>query len=334
MWGGGRQARVAADFEYEYGALKDLSAMYYKDAYSGIKDTLVLNGYDLIPKGLMTDAQSAGAVLMANFTVTKVKAFSSGTKVNVTGKSSVQANGKDITFTADAAIVTVPLGVLKAGKITFSPGLSDVKKGAISRLGFGYTSKVVLWYTTKFWQGEGGSTTPTGKMPTQQRAMGLYNLTLVDRFAMEDSDVPNSRGRFPFWRNLVHPEGQSALSGTFVGAYADSMSGKTTDKHKDAAVEKIRAAYPDSADPVAAWTYDWYAPLSFPVDSATAKRGGILHSHRFLAVSFCCSLSSATGVPQTLPFLAHKESWDLGFEISPAGSTQYCLVIITLLRSA
>jgi monoamine oxidase len=43
---------------------------------------------------------------------------------------------------ADAVVVTVSLGVLKSGGITFEPELPDRKKEAVSRLGFGLLNKV------------------------------------------------------------------------------------------------------------------------------------------------------------------------------------------------
>ena len=44
----------------------------------------------------------------------------------------------------DAVLVTVPLGVLKAGSIAFVPPLPERKQGAIQRLGFGLLNKVRL----------------------------------------------------------------------------------------------------------------------------------------------------------------------------------------------
>lgn len=45
---------------------------------------------------------------------------------------------------ADAALVTVPLGVLKKECIHFSPPLPRYKRDAIKRLGFGALNKVCL----------------------------------------------------------------------------------------------------------------------------------------------------------------------------------------------
>jgi hypothetical protein len=42
---------------------------------------------------------------------------------------------------ADAVVVTVPLGVLKAGAIAFEPPLPDWKLEAVARLGFGKLNK-------------------------------------------------------------------------------------------------------------------------------------------------------------------------------------------------
>jgi monoamine oxidase len=52
---------------------------------------------------------------------------------------------------ADRVIVTVPLGVLKADTIAFDPPLSEEKRGAIERLGFGLLDKVVLKFDQPFW---------------------------------------------------------------------------------------------------------------------------------------------------------------------------------------
>ena len=46
------------------------------------------------------------------------------------------------TLRARRAVITVPLGVLKAGDITFEPPLPEAKAAAISSLGFGALDKV------------------------------------------------------------------------------------------------------------------------------------------------------------------------------------------------
>jgi polyamine oxidase len=52
---------------------------------------------------------------------------------------------------ADRVIITIPLGVLKAGTIAFNPPLPEDKQAAIERLGFGLLNKVVLKFDQPFW---------------------------------------------------------------------------------------------------------------------------------------------------------------------------------------
>lgn len=55
------------------------------------------------------------------------------------------------THSADAVIVTLPLGVLKAGTVRFDPVLPAWKTDAIRRLGVGHLEKVALRFSDVFW---------------------------------------------------------------------------------------------------------------------------------------------------------------------------------------
>lgn len=55
------------------------------------------------------------------------------------------------TFFADAAVIAVPLGVLKAKKILFEPKLPDWKEAAIADLGIGLENKIILHFENVFW---------------------------------------------------------------------------------------------------------------------------------------------------------------------------------------
>ena len=55
------------------------------------------------------------------------------------------------TFEADRCTVTLPLGVLKAGSVAFSPELPDGLRGAIGRMGFGAVYKLALEFERAFW---------------------------------------------------------------------------------------------------------------------------------------------------------------------------------------
>ena len=54
----------------------------------------------------------------------------------------------------DAAVITVPLGVLQAGRIGFDPALPAQKQAAIAALGMGVLDKLYLRFDTAFWDGD------------------------------------------------------------------------------------------------------------------------------------------------------------------------------------
>ena len=64
------------------------------------------------------------------------------------------ARGRLNTFTGSHVVVTVPLGVLKSGSISFSPSLPPRKRAAIGRLGFGTFEKVVMRFPEPYWATE------------------------------------------------------------------------------------------------------------------------------------------------------------------------------------
>ncbi|MEL6615392.1 MAG: NAD(P)/FAD-dependent oxidoreductase, partial [Bacteroidota bacterium] len=54
-------------------------------------------------------------------------------------------------FEADRVILTLPLGVLKQGAVTFSPELPEAKQTAIRRMGMGCLNKLYLRFPDVFW---------------------------------------------------------------------------------------------------------------------------------------------------------------------------------------
>lgn len=71
-------------------------------------------------------------------------------------KIDYHANGVDVytdrgQYHADYAIVTVPLGVLKSGRIKFIPDLPKFKRDAIRQLKMGVYDKIILHFDYAFW---------------------------------------------------------------------------------------------------------------------------------------------------------------------------------------
>lgn len=109
-----------------------------EDAISG-DEVIFPRGYDELPRRI-----AAGLDVRLSHTVTSVARTPNGVVV-VTPTAS---------FTAGQAVVTVPLGVLKAGDIAFTPPLSPDVTGAISRLGMGVFNKIFLQFPARFWHEE------------------------------------------------------------------------------------------------------------------------------------------------------------------------------------
>lgn len=57
-------------------------------------------------------------------------------------------------YSADKVVVTVPLGVLKRGAISFQPALPQNKRNAIEALGMGVFNKVYLSFPEVFWEAD------------------------------------------------------------------------------------------------------------------------------------------------------------------------------------
>ncbi|MFD7641912.1 flavin monoamine oxidase family protein [Kitasatospora sp. NPDC059795] len=106
-----------------------------EDAIDG-DEVIFPGGYDAVPR-----AFADGLDIRLNTTVTAVDRSASGVRVTTDGGE----------FEAARAIVTVPLGVLKAGAIAFTPALPDTVAGPIARLGMGAFNKVFLRFPERFW---------------------------------------------------------------------------------------------------------------------------------------------------------------------------------------
>jgi monoamine oxidase len=162
-------------------------------------------------------------------------------------KSGVTVTTNQGKFTGDCALVTLPLGVLKAGAVTFTPALPKTKTEAIQRVGFGVASKVVLRFPRVFWP--------------------------KTEFLGYTSQTP---GQFVEWANLARHTSAPILSIWSHGDYARSL-----EKLKDAeivaeAMQVIRKIFgADAKEPVAhritRWASDSFAGGSYsnlPVGSS------------------------------------------------------------------
>lgn len=134
-------------------------------------------------------------------------------RVNRSGTGVRVATDAD-TIDAAAAIVTVPLGVLKDGRPAFDPPLPAEKKAAIDRLGMGALEKCVLRFDEPFWDPDAH---------------------LLGRVGGE--------GRWAEWLSLLPATGEAVVVGFNAGSIARDLAEATPDAVVADAMAALRAMY-------------------------------------------------------------------------------------------
>ena len=120
-----------------------LSLRYFEDDDPfGGDDYLMVDGYRRLIDVLREEESFA---IECNAVVEHIEY--EGSKVRVRC-----ANGEE--FEGRSCLVTLPLGVLKRGDVTFVPELPDEKKSAIEGLGVGVLDKIVARFPRLFWHEE------------------------------------------------------------------------------------------------------------------------------------------------------------------------------------
>ena len=117
------------------------TAGYFEATYAadGEGDFRILAGY-----ARLVEALAAGLDIRTGSPVTHIAYDDDG--VTVTTAQAV--------FEADAAVITLPLGVLQAGAVRFDPPLPPEKRDAIARLGAGKVNKIILKFDAPFWDSD------------------------------------------------------------------------------------------------------------------------------------------------------------------------------------
>ncbi len=129
-----RDYMLSAYLEFDIGGdITKLSSSQFDDdeAFAGAEQ-FVTNGYDTLATYLH---ESGEFEVRLNQRVSAIDYASEGGTVSTTD---------DQSYTAGAVVVTVPLGVLKAGAITFTPDLPSSHSQAVSRMGMGNVNKFLL----------------------------------------------------------------------------------------------------------------------------------------------------------------------------------------------
>lgn len=201
----------------------------------GARNTAFPHGYNQI-----TDHLARGLDIRLNTVVQRIDY--SGDAVRI-----ATSHGR---YAADVVVVTVPIGVLKAGRIEFAPPLPARKQGAIDRLGSGVLNKLFLRFPSVFWERE-------------PDVLGFSRL---------------ERGGFAVWHNLEKITGQPILM-----AFSSGQSAIDIEQLRDAeivalAMQRLRGFYgddiPDPTDfKVTRWHSDPFSLGSYSYFTLTTELG-------------------------------------------------------------
>lgn len=99
-------------------------------------DLFMVDGYDRVPEVL-----GRGLDVRTGHVVRRIAQDAHGVIVET----------EDRSFSGEAAVVTLPLGVLQEGSVAFEPALPEEKRQAIARLGMGLLNRLSLRFERAFW---------------------------------------------------------------------------------------------------------------------------------------------------------------------------------------
>jgi monoamine oxidase len=227
---------LSAYFEFSIGAgIGDISAAngFESSSFDGA-DVILTEGYDSIIAPL-----AAGLDIRLNTSVSKIWYDDDG----------VEVDGEP----ADYVVCTVPLGVLKSGKITFDPPLPRELRDAISEIGFGSVTKIAIKFPEPFWD------------------------TGTQYFGM----MTEPKGRWNYWLNYRTFSDENILLGLSVGDYAPFADRMSKAAMTEDALDVLRSVWGDKVGvPTAVLTTHWSQDPHFLGAYSYPQAGGLIAQFR------------------------------------------------------
>ncbi|WP_343561395.1 flavin monoamine oxidase family protein [Kiloniella sp. b19] len=221
---------LTAYTEFDIGAAaEDVSAAnsHADEVFEG-EDVILTEGYDSILAPL-----ARGLDIRLNSPVSRVSWNDRGITVD--------------TLSADYAICTAPLGVLKADTITFEPRLPQEMQQAIAELGFGSVTKIALKFREPFWD------------PSTQY-FGIQT---------------EPGGRWPYWLNYRTFSDENILLGLSFGKYAPLADSMTRDEMTADALAVLETVWGKAVtSPEAVLTTHWSEYPHFLGAYSYPQKGG------------------------------------------------------------
>jgi len=183
------------------GDISQLNATdFYNDEEFSGEEYLITNGYDTVANHLAADLD-----VRLNEAVQSIDYSSE--------RPSVRSSAG--TYTANFVVVAVPLGVLKANHISFTPALPSTKTQAIADLGMGNVNKFWLLWDSAFWD------------------------TTITYLAY----TPETKGAFNYFLNCRKFSPHNALMTFALGDYAYTSESLTDAEIIDEVMQNLRSIY-------------------------------------------------------------------------------------------
>jgi monoamine oxidase len=229
---------VSSEIEQEYaGSAKRVSTHWYDSTKAfGGEDVLFEQGFQVI-----VDLLSDDLTIQTGQVVKRI----------VWSDDSVRVVTNRGEFTSDKVLVTLPLGVLKAGSVEFVPALPNSTTEAISRLEMGVLNKCYLRFADVFWPDD------------------------VDWLEY----IPRSHGEWTEWVSFARVADKPILLGFNAGDYGRRIEAWSDQEIVASAMQTLRrifgAGIPNpvdfqitrwASDPFACGSYSFNAVGSHPKD--------------------------------------------------------------------
>jgi len=188
-------------------------------------------GYAPMFAYLLKRCTDAGVDLRLSTTARIVKWHRGNVAVDVSND-----RGESDTLNAAAAVVTVPVGVLRNHQITFEPPLPPAKQDALQKIEMGHAVRVVLAFRTAFWQEIRG---------------GRYRGAAFFRCQHEPFQA--------FWTQL--PVRDTTIVAWAGGPKAIAMNALSRDERVESALQSVGQLLNDPVvtrrEFAISWTHDW-----------------------------------------------------------------------------
>jgi monoamine oxidase len=144
------------------------------------------------------------------------------------GGSGVLVHSEQETFEGDRVVVTVPLGVLQAGALSFDPPLGDDHDSAVNRLAMATIEKVVLRFSERFWPEP------------------VWQIAHVDKDRA-----------FPVWLDFTRHTGSPTLVAFHNPAISRPLARLKPDQRVGAALDVLAQMFGPVSEPEEAIVTDW-----------------------------------------------------------------------------